>query len=195
MAGHWVGSTGERDSTFPLLNGGPLPSSVLTLLPLLPPCKGGAMKWCLKITETLKLRRLHLWKSGDQLAHRGPGSKMGRWEPCSSFSFSSCSLNTFTHCFLLTMKNHDLFGCVLIDSEGMDLPKQKIRLAKNILCHWGKVKLTDLFQSTEALARSCHSISFVHSWSEWSGCRNVPESKLCFHPSSLPRFLKKILFF
>lgn len=60
------------------------------------------------------------------------------------------------------MKNHDLFGCVLIDSKEMDLRKQEIRLAKNILCHLGKVKLTDLLQSTEALARSCHSISFIH---------------------------------
>lgn len=48
--------------------------------------------------------------------------------------FPARSRNAPTLCFLLTMKNRDLFGSVLIDSRGMDLPKQKIRHPETISC-------------------------------------------------------------
>ena len=123
----------------------------------------------------------------------GPGSKRWGWKFCSDSSFSNFNPNTLTHCFSLTVKNRDLFGCVLTDSKGMDLLKQKIRLIKNIFCHLGKVKLTDLFQATKTLAGSCHSMSFSHSRSKQSGHHNLSESKLFSHQRSLPRSLQRIL--
>ena len=136
--------------------------------------------------ETEKVSPLKEWELTGPL---GPGSKRWGWKFCSSSSFSSCNPNTLTHCFSLTVKNRDLLGCVLIDSKGMDLPKQKIRLIKNIFFHLGKVKLTDLFQATKTLARSCHSTSFIHSWSKQPGHHNLSESKLFSSQRSLPRSL------
>lgn len=115
MAGHWTASTR------PLLNGGPLPSCVLTL-PLVSPWEAQG----LKITKTL--RSFLPWKSGDPRPP-GPGSKVSKRESCCSSPFV-CSPHTFPLCFLLTVKDCYLLGGVLIDRKGMDQSQQKVRLTK-----------------------------------------------------------------
>lgn len=52
-----------------------------------------------------------------------PGPGNGRLVPVPLSAAGSP--NSFTRCFLSTMKNCDLSCSVLIDSEGTDLPKQK----------------------------------------------------------------------
>lgn len=88
--------------------------------------------------------------------------------------FPARSPNAPTHCFLLTMKNRDLFGSVLIDSRGMDLPKQKIRLPENISCRLREGKLERPFAISKA-SRQRLSPSITHSLSKQSERHDAPE--------------------
>lgn len=105
--------------------------------------------------------------------------------------FPSCSPDSFTHCFLLTMKNRDLSGSVLIDSRRMDLPKQTIRLTRSSSSPWEKWGSRDLLQSTKPLSQLLSPViihSFIHSYSKQSEHHNFPESKLLvFWPGYYPR--------
>ena len=92
-----------------------------------------------------------------------PGAKRESPSSLPAPLFPAYSPHAPTHCFLLTMKNRDLFGSVLIDSKGMDLPKQKISLTKNILCHLRKVKLERPFAISKAWSQLL-SPSITHSF-------------------------------
>lgn len=109
--------------------------------------------------------------------------------PIPAPGFPSCSPDSFTHCFLLTMKNRDLSGSVLIDSRRMDLPKQKIRLTRSMLLHLREVRLERSFPINKAFkpapVTSHHSFIHVVKQSEH---HNSPESKLLvFWPGYYPR--------
>lgn len=116
VVGCWEGSWGESDPIFPQEIR--LPFHLLSDLFFLCP-HPSPKKRCLKITKILRRRRLH----GEGQVPIAPRAQEAGTSAQSAFC--SRQPNSFTHCFLLKMKNCDLSCSVLIDSEGMDLPKQK----------------------------------------------------------------------
>lgn len=180
----WVGSLHENNPMFPLLNGDPLPSSVLSLLPLPPPIQ---RKGCPKSQKYWDLEAFIPRRVGTQWPP-GARSRM-RAEPHSSSSFVPCSPDSFVPGFLLTMKNCDLSACVLIDSRGKNLPKQKIILTKNILCHSRTGKLEWPFPVNKAFKPAPVTIyhSFIHSVNSLSIIMSLNPNYSCSPLNAIPR--------
>lgn len=117
MAGHWGGCVGGcRSSVCPLL----LEAHLYLLPPLIstPPASQGVRLGGLGVWS----RKAHLWGGWALDRPTGAGGETQPEAPPAPLS-PGCHPNSFPHCFLLTVKNCDLFLFCSYRQKRMNLPK------------------------------------------------------------------------